>query len=263
MVLERRQKYNLILSEDEKKLLKGFIQLLEPFELFTIGAQANKYPTINMELLYRIEIEQRLTEIEQRAFLENEYTLSDAVRILKDKLDLRFPITDIAVAAAILDPAVQFLPHINQYLNRNQLTRAELLKRICVSLKISLDNCVSQPPEKRQRSESQSLKAQLIAKHVGQNTQIEINSIESELSLLYSIKDDRDINDFYRDNHTRLPTLAKVANAILLRPITTSKSESAFSTAGHLVNSRRSSIDPLRAEKVLFIHDNYEFINKK
>lgn len=68
MVLERRQKYNLILSEDEKKLLKGFIQLLEPFELFTIGAQANKYPTINMELLYRIEIEQRLTEIEQRAF---------------------------------------------------------------------------------------------------------------------------------------------------------------------------------------------------
>lgn len=259
-VLIRRRCYQLILTEDEKALLNGFMNILEPFEMFTIGAQANKYPTLNMELLFRTEIDAKLNELQVEVFLSSEATLNDAIDFLKSRLDHRFPVTDEAVAAAILDPAVQHLPRIDEYLNEKQLTRAELMKKVIEKLNINFSSRVSQHQKRRKSNESNTLKSQLLARHVA-NIQNEPElSLDSELSLLRSMNDDCDINEFYRDNETRLPCLSIIAKVLLTRPITTSKSESAFSTSGYLINSRRASIDPLRAQKVLFIHDNYEMI---
>lgn len=57
--------------------------------------------------------------------------------------------------------------------------------------------------------------------------------------------------------------MAAVAKILLSIPMTTSKSESSFSVAGSLMRKQRASITPFRAEKILFLHDNYDILKIK
>lgn len=99
-----------------------------------------------------------------------------------------------------------------------------------------------------------SLVASLWAKHVhtlGQNT----SSIHDELHRFRCVNIatcEDDILQFWRANENTFPKLAKVARVLFGIPITSSASESAFSTAGSLIRKDRAAITPYRIEKNTF-----------
>lgn len=262
LVLERSSNYDLILTLNERDILNGMIRILEPFQMLSVGAQATQYPTLNMELLFKIEIETTLAELAQEFFLNSDQQLCDAIDLLKSQLDHRFPTTDFAIAAAILDPAAQHLSQIDAYLSGKQLTKLQLLEEIAKAPDIDLNNNGNNEQQPKRHKTTETLKTQLLSRHINKNATNQ-STLESELMLFKTINDSSDINDFYRTNESRFPCMSKIAKPLLLRPITTSKSEAAFSTAGLVVNSRRAAIDPLRAHKVLFIHDNYDGIHNR
>lgn len=89
------------------------------------------------------------------------------------------------------------------------------------------------------------------------------NGIDFELSRFANIKvQEPDVLSFRRDEEPNYPTMAAIANVLLSKPATSAASENAFSVAGALISRRRSSIDPLRARKMLFIHDNYDLLHE-
>lgn len=57
-----------------------------------------------------------------------------------------------------------------------------------------------------------------------------------------------------------LPNLYKLVCSIYAVPITSSASERAFSSAGLLITAKRSALKPSKANKILFIHDNFKLI---
>lgn len=82
--------------------------------------------------------------------------------------------------------------------------------------------------------------------------------IENEVNNFINLKHEvDDVLLFWRAEETKYPNMAKLAKVILSKPASSAKSESAFSVAGVLLSKTRSNIEPLRAQKVLFIHDNY------
>lgn len=99
----------------------------------------------------------------------------------------------------------------------------------------------------------------LIEKHTSPCTQA-LNTIENELSSFKNV-DKEDALQFWSHNHKNYPKLSAVAAVILAFVISNAKSESAFSISGCLIRDKRSSIQPFRAEKVLFVHDNYHLLN--
>lgn len=113
----------------------------------------------------------------------------------------------------------------------------------------------------QQRSQTTSLRGKLLSKHLNI---FENSTLESELFRFASKKEIcDDVLVFWKTNENVYPKMASIAKVILGIPATTSKSESAFSVSGCLIRSKRARIEPFRAEKVLFIHDNYDIIKKK
>lgn len=105
--------YDLILTPGEIKMLDGLASILKPFDEFTKLAQGVNYPTINLIPLLVTEIEDRLQNL--RLFLDDDI-LVGAIDILLLHLRDRIKLTDTVMAAGCLDPAVQHLPIIRDWL---------------------------------------------------------------------------------------------------------------------------------------------------
>lgn len=109
---------------------------------------------------------------------------------------------------------------------------------------------------------STSVVSMLLNKHI--KVEQQMGTLEEELARFQNISDcEADILSFWRKNEANFPKLAKVAKVLLSIPMSSAKAESAFSIAGSLIRKRRASLTPFRAEKLLFIHDNYDVIKLK
>lgn len=108
-----------------------------------------------------------------------------------------------------------------------------------------------------------TLLSSLLSKHI-QNDNNTSTTLEDEMNRFQDMgKTDDDVLVFWQKNETKYPKLAAVARVALAIPMTTAKAEGSFSTAGCVLRKQRSSITPLRAEKALFIHDNYHLLRMK
>lgn len=100
------------------------------------------------------------------------------------------------------------------------------------------------------------IKNELLKKH---SLVIPDESLDAEVKkyLLVAISSE-DVLDWWRKNEYGFPNLANLAKRFLSIQVTSAPSERAFSTAGLVVTSRRSSLHPLKVKKILFVHDNYD-----
>lgn len=116
-MLEELGSYDLILDNYEIKLLSGLVGVLKPFNDFTKLVQGVDYPTINLIPLLITEIDHQLTQ--QRMFVE-ESLIVDAIDLLLVNLKKRIEMNEIVIAAACLDPAVQHLPIVDNWLQKKR-----------------------------------------------------------------------------------------------------------------------------------------------
>ena len=68
---------------------------------------------------------------------------------------------------------------------------------------------------------------------------------------------DKNINilHWWRDHEKVLPHLAKVVRKVLTIPVSSSKSERVFSTAGNFVSKKRNRLAPKKVEELLLIKE--------
>lgn len=106
----------------------------------------------------------------------------------------------------------------------------------------------------------ETVRMQLLKRHSTRSMDV---GIETELSRFSSIRtNEEDVLKFWREEEMNFPGMAALAKVLLCKPATSAASESAFSVAGALLSKRRATIDPLRARKILFIHDNYDMLHE-
>lgn len=111
----------------------------------------------------------------------------------------------------------------------------------------------------RQHLGVKKLRLELAAKHT--------NIIPPEDPILIEVKKYLHISEsvedpleWWKKMKLSLPNLYKLVCCIYGIPITSAASERAFSSAGLLITAKRSALKPSKANKILFIHDNFEFI---
>jgi len=69
---------------------------------------------------------------------------------------------------------------------------------------------------------------------------------------------DTDFIQFGLDNKSVLPKLYTMARQVLCAPASSAASETVFSTAGHLLEKRRTTLSPATVNSHLFLHSNME-----
>ena len=80
----------------------------------------------------------------------------------------------------------------------------------------------------------------------------------AELSDYVNLKVSKDVEimQFWRDNKLLFPKLFRVARKVLCVPATSAASERVFSTAGRLLDKRRTTLSPDNVNSLLFLHSN-------
>lgn len=188
--------------------------------------------------------------------------ICDAADILLQNIPNRIPLTEDMIAAAILDPSIQHLPVIDDWLRKQRKTRTEMLQNVIKTYNINIcsESEVMQSTQNQQQTQ-QHVDARLFLLQKYSAVTRNSSSLDTEVNRFNSVKEEvSDVLGFWRAQECNYPRLAQVARVILCKPATSAKSESAFSVAGALISKKRANIDPLRAQKVLFIHDNYNLL---
>lgn len=117
------------------------------------------------------------------------------------------------------------------------------------------------PQTESEPNQNMDARMKLLKKH-NVSTRRSQNGLEFELARFVNINEPLpDVLGFWRAEETNFPTMAAIAKVLLCMPATSAASESAFSVAGALISSKTASLEPLRARKILFIHDNYDFLH--
>lgn len=140
-------------------------------------------------------------------------------------------------------------------------TKLEVIKKTIHNLDISIDTATNtQECSIVSTRPSTSMVSSLLAKHV--KSFKSVSTLEDELQRFSNVtSNEESILQFWKSNEKDFPKLGKIAKTLLAIPMSSAKSESAFSTAGSLIRKDRASLMPYRIEKTLFIHDNYDILN--
>lgn len=195
--------------------------------------------------------------------LDRDEWIRNAANFLLSRFDSRFPLSHQMIASAIVDPEIQHLPAVGEWLDQHEETRLTVLTRIARDFEINIEPEQEEQPKPdkyiQRKSPAIDIRSMLIRKHSSLSNKK--SNIQDELNRFININENTsDVLEFWRANQCAYPSMAKIAKVLLSKPSTSAKSESAFSVAGALLRDRRATIDPLRVQKTLFIHDNYAFL---
>lgn len=188
-------------------------------------------------ILFFVEIEDKL----KKFIGESRGTVRNCAKILHDELKYRFLITTDMLVAAFCDPWSQHIPYLNTILNDRNTTKLNILTNFCSENSIETsDNSNGNSSDHVDTSVSTSssgskLLQNLFKKHT-KNVNDESHTLEKEINDFEKIQleftEHSSILNFWKENQSKFPIMAKIAAIILSRMTSSSSSESGFSTAG-------------------------------
>ncbi|KAF2903366.1 hypothetical protein ILUMI_02822 [Ignelater luminosus] len=85
------------------------------------------------------------------------------------------------------------------------------------------------------------------------------NTIEKKCPNLECVQD---VLDFWRSKKATMPNLAQLARKVICVPATSALSKRVFLVAGLVLNSKRAQLSPDNANRIVFIHDDYEYVKQ-
>jgi hypothetical protein len=199
---------------------------------------------------------------------------------MRNSFERRFPVTDIDVCAAMLDPSQRHLQTIDEYIQGKNTTAVKFLttmieKYVTPARMDQLDRqeeavhagAASQASSAECSTSQSSMtpawkkaRLELIAKH----SRADQSNLQKELQqyrcLSHASFDD--ILHWWKQQLDTFPNLAKLAQGILAVPATSAPSERVFSIAGLVLQAKRSALAPHRVDKIIFVHNNYTFVDQ-
>jgi hypothetical protein len=189
---------------------------------------------------------------------------------MRAKFDYRFPVHEIHVCAAMLDPAQRHLAIVQEYLNEHEVTGVTFLSDMldkygcatpsddmaCANSSAgNLRSCRDDEPSWTWKK----AKNDLLAKHMPASF-----SADRELQqyrCMSVISDD--VLHWWKMQTDTFPRLSILAKGILAIPATSAPSERVFSIAGLTIQAKRSRLASAKVNRIVFVHDNAHLLNDK
>jgi len=253
--LGRLRLFDIMLSDDEWKIVENLVEFLSIFRSATEVLSGATYPTISLALLFRVEIATALTESPNDCLI-----VKSMKQRMRQRLDYRLPVREVHIVAAMLDPSQRNLNAVQEYLSERGMTAVDLLTQV---IKQNLgDPASTAAQETAESSDANELhpwkkaKLELLSKHV---VSAPSRALEIQQFRCLSVAPDN-VLEWWESQQQTYPTLSRLARVILAIPATSAPSERVFSLAGLTINARRSSLAPSSVDKVLFVHENSSLV---
>ncbi|ESO07261.1 hypothetical protein HELRODRAFT_170589 [Helobdella robusta] len=257
---------------DLKGLLSMFKKFSSAFEI--LNGSLNASCSLMLVLLLRVEIETILTT---HADDESE-TIESIKRNMLASLKIRFPITDLHVCAALLDPSQRNLPSIREFLNHNQLTSVEFLSKMVKKyVKVNeADDEIENIKLNRKEAKVElvdlnssslaadvapwkKMKLEILARQTNVSNQ---NFLEREIQkyICLFVPEDSANDDpltWWKEQKKSLPKLSKLAKIILSLPAGCCNIRNVVKDENVCDKIQKLSLVGDDLKKFLFLHENF------
>lgn len=285
-VLKKLAKSDMILDKDDFELLQQLRQFLTMFNDITNLISENS-PNLALIPLIRTNI--------TKSCQSTSTDLPVMKRIKKsvlDHMDRRIPISTLVKISAALDPSVRDIvlskDDSSSLLEEayNELYHSPYGDRIFSAPHDELESLddqdieedaivIDQPPvtaatpvatTSKIYSKSfgdscpqKKLKLALIQQAIGASPLQAVNEspVRAEIRKYLAMSDTGDSLKFWENNAADFPLLSAMARVYLALSPGSVPVECLFSTAGLILNGKRSSLSPYRVNMICFVHDNY------
>lgn len=261
-----------ILTEDNYSELNQILTFLKHLRQAFEILNGTPYTSCALVLLLRAEIQRLLSLNDGDCEL-----LKKLKKSMEEVLPHKFPVNELHVCAALLDPSQRDWSCVQDYLARHQVTPIEFLSSMLQKFSITealedskpLENTFDNSETKPTCIESQTLdkeppwkkaKLEILARHV---TCSEASEMESELHQYMCSFLSRGSYDepllWWKDQKEKFPKLTKLAKIVLTIPASCSTVENISKlTERHKASELSMHRDDL--VKMLFIHNNCHMI---
>lgn len=254
---------DLEINKQEWNVLQDLIRFFQKFRELVEMLSTQNGASLNLALVFHLEIKDILNSSSD----EETLIMSTLKTNMLSKIDVRFPITDKTIVAALLDPRFISLNLIDTYLQQKNTTRASFLAEyIRTQTKVKLTSRTTAEPATPGPSSKQSVLSKLTKKYSSASSKtpvkLESDAADQECWRYLATANATDVNDddilvYWQEKKLYFPVLGELARAILAIPATSSPSERVFTEAGLILNVKRSRLSPVHLNKMMFVHDNY------
>lgn len=259
-MLERCGKWNLKLEDEELQLAIELVNFLKSFKVAVDTLSASKFATQNLCLLFRSELQSCLL-IES----SDSEILKELKTNMREKLDYRFPVDDITIAACLLDHRLRSLNIITKSLkgkDKSQLL-AEMIQKYVPSAasqsRLNIPSSAEEPATKKTKIGLEDL----VKKHSTSASADETRLQEIGGYLSCSAANmNESVLEFWQRKKEDFPRLAELAKMLFSIPATSTPVERIFSVAGLVVSAKRSVLSTSNVGMLVFVHDNYELCSR-
>ncbi|KAK3922255.1 Zinc finger BED domain-containing protein DAYSLEEPER, partial [Frankliniella fusca] len=252
-ILEKKGKGNIILSKDDQNIMGELIPILSRFEEAIKKFERDKEPSIIHVYPQYLQLQDALApRFEDSAVIANLRSLLDRELLKKFYVN----ITSRHMIGMFLWPRFASLPHISVE------ERAEVLASVrkmcaeqesCVRRRgTSPDTQTTSPKRKRKGTEETPRRTNMLVKQ---------DEVDRYLMLAANSRvKSKDFLKWWKEQSALLPTLSRVARAVLATPASSAASERQFSVAGRLICYLRNCLCPETVEDIMVVHN---FLKKR
>ncbi|CAD0254806.1 unnamed protein product [Spodoptera exigua] len=250
-VLNEIGRGSLVIQDIDYENIEALIKFLENFKKIVEILSSETQPTINLALVFRSEIKRLLEEMGDDEPL--------VIRRLKNNmlagLESRFPLTDVVVAATLLDCRFHGINEIEEFMKTKGTTKVSFLASMVRSRLMTEDipqNKITDSAGEVGTSSSvnaANFLLDLARKHSATQQDAE-SAVENECWTYFATASPEhlqpyggDVLQYWRDKKTCMPSLYALARSILNIPATSTPSERVFSTAGLMLSPREDDDD--------------------
>ncbi|ELU16167.1 hypothetical protein CAPTEDRAFT_213193, partial [Capitella teleta] len=166
----------------------------------------------------------------------------------------RLVLTEDVVVASLLDPSTKNLYILGLSSEEKIENLSNALQTHCDQLKNAEEGAqvkhatTKEPLSKRQK---------LLKKYSSSNRSYQSKEVERFVHY-QQMEEEEDPFKFWAKHATIYPNLGRLARRLLTQSAASVPVEAMFSTMGLVLNSRRASLSPQRANDILLVHDNFK-----
>jgi zinc finger BED domain-containing protein 1 (E3 SUMO-protein ligase ZBED1) len=254
-ILSKAKKFNLVLNDNEIRVIREAIPLLMPLSQATDLLSASSYPTAGLSMPVYHKLPQLLADLVSDCNVTKSvrHVLRKGVEIYDDKFSLNN--NDFLITAAYLHPRYKMFNNMEKALQLRTIAENVILTVVTA---INPDISNSDP---KQNGRAGKNGEPCLFSDTAPSTQCDMyrsleEAVRSELTcyLADSIIDTP--LKYWSYNRIRFPILAFISRIFICIPATSVPSECLFSHAGYAIWERRSKLKPERVDRMLFLYDN-------
>ncbi len=264
-----QKRLDLLPKDAELHILEELVQVLKPFKEITVQVSAEAYVTSSAINPLLHHIINNILKIQ----LDDSATIQKMKSEMKKNIQSRYKkdcIVDMLNTACFVDARFKSMPFLSK-------PEIKTLHNDIVEEMLSLmppptneeqstgsDNSVTdgqEPAVKKKKTLLGQILGDMFEKQNEEGIFLS-NNEKAEQELKRYVDEDSPAVDethalkWWKEHHHRFPYIAKIAKRLLCIPATSTPSERLFSTAGHIINSKRACLDPDNVNMLCFLAEN-------